>query len=228
MNHSLLKRRTLGKTVLALAFGITGLFSAVQASAQCMSLGTAILSQAGRDTPTGMLNSPSRLALTPAVYRPGSERLIRVSDDSAQPRANIVGMWRFKNVSDGNSYPFPIPFGALIDFGTQQWHDDGTEFTISGGRAPSSGDVCMGVWEKTGQRTYRMKHLALAYVSSDSSPPVSPATFLGPAIVRETVVVSPSGDSFEGTFTVDQYAKDEITLIEHVSGTVTATRFTVD
>ena len=52
--------------------------------------------------------------------------------------------------------------------------------------------------------------------------------FLGPAIMRETVVLDPSGDSFKGTFTIDQYAKDEITLIEHITGTVTATRFTVD
>ena len=86
----------------------------------------------------------------------------------------------------------------------------------------------MGVWEKTGPRTYRLKHLALAYVSSDSSPPVSPATFLGPAIVLETVVLGLSGKSFEGKFTIDQFAKDEMTLIEHISGTVTATRFTVD
>jgi hypothetical protein len=54
------------------------------------------------------------------------------------------------------------------------------------------------------------------------------ATFLGPAIIQETVVLSPSGKSFEGTFTIDPYATDEITLIEHISGTVTATRFTVN
>lgn len=228
MNHTSLKRRTLGKTVLAIAIGITGLFCAVQASAGCSSFGTAIPSPAARDMPTEMWDSPSGMALTRAVYRPGSERLIRVSDDNDRHSAGIVGMWRFNFVSDGNAYPVPIPFGAPIDFGTQQWHDDGTEFIISGNRAPSSGDVCMGVWEQTGPRTYRMKHLALAYVSSDSLPPVSPATFLGPAIMRETVVLSPSGKSFEGTFTIDQYAKDEMTLIEHISGRVTAHRFTVD
>ena len=151
MNHFSLKRRTLGKTVLALAFGISGLFSAVQAGAQCSSLG--VRPRVARDTPTGILDFPSKMELTAAVYRPGSEQLIRVSDDNNRSRASIVGMWRFTFVSDGNAYPAHIPFGVQVDFGTQQWHDDGTEFIISGGRAPSSGDVCMGVWEKTGPRT---------------------------------------------------------------------------
>jgi hypothetical protein len=228
MNRISFTTRTPGKVTLALAFGLTGLFCGAPASAGCSSFDLSSPSPMTREAPARTWEAPLPMSLTPAVYRPGSDLMMRVSDDGDRRSAGIVGMWRFSFVSDGNAYPVQIPYGAQVDFGTQQWHDDGTEFIISGGRAPSSGDVCMGVWEKTGPRTYRMKHLALAYVSSDSTPPASPAMFLGPAIMHEKVVLSPSGKSFEGTFTIDQFAKDEITLIEHISGTVTATRFTVD
>jgi len=219
--------RAVRKTVFAASVGISSLFWAVQASAGCSNLGV-MPSNGWRDLATETSGDFSGATLSAALYRPGSERLIAVSDNEDRHGGGIVGMWRFNFVSDGNAYPIPIPYGAPVDFGTQQWHSDGTEFIISGGRAPSSGDVCMGVWEQTGPRTYRMKHVALAYLSSDSTPAASPATFLGPAIMHEKVVLSASGKTFEGTFTIDQYAKDETTLIEHISGKVTATRFTLD
>jgi len=145
--------------------------------------------------------------------------------------ASIVGMWRVTLVSDGTAYPATIPNGVIVDFGTAQWHSDGTEILISGGRAPSTGDVCMGVWEQTGPATYKLKHIGLSYVSSDTPPPlgpVSPAAFVGPAIIRETITLNRARNSFEGTFTIDQYGADETTLLQHIGGTVTATRFTMD
>ncbi len=166
-----------------------------------------------------------------AVYRPGDGGFVQVSDDEWH-HASVVGMWRVTLISDGTAYPGIIPAGVVADFGTQQWHSDGTEFLISGGRAPSTGDVCMGVWEQIGNRTYKLKHIALAYASSDTPPsqhgPVVPAAYVGPGIIREVVTVSPSGKTFEGTFTIDQYARDEVTLLQHVAGRITGTRFTVD
>src|SRR5450432_2760095 len=166
-----------------------------------------------------------------AVYRPGAGAFVRVSDDDRHD-ASVVGMWRVKLISDGTAYPGYIPPGAVVDFGTQQWHSDGTEFLISGGRAPSTGDVCMGVWEQIGNRTYKLKHIALAYASSDTPPsqhgPVVPAAYVGPGIIREVVTVSASGKTFEGTFTIDQYAQDEVTLLQHIAGKVVGTRVTVD
>ncbi|WP_218511394.1 hypothetical protein [Variovorax sp. dw_308] len=131
----------------------------------------------------------------------------------------IVGMWKSNTLS---------PTGDVLDFGTQQFHSDGTEFLISGGRAPSTGDVCMGVWEQIGPATYKIKHIALGYLSSDSSPPVVPAAFAGPAIIHQIVTLSPSGNKYTGTYTVDIYAKDGVTLVGHGEGTLTGVRFTVD
>ena len=137
----------------------------------------------------------------------------------------IVGTWRFTYTSDGTAYPQPIPYGAQVDFGVHQWHSDGTEMFTSGARAPSTGDVCMGVWKRTGPNTYKMRHIALSWVSADSTPP-GPTQYLGPAIITEQVTLDRAGNRYEGTFTLDQYAKDEVTLLEHIAGKVAATRFT--
>jgi hypothetical protein len=216
-------RRSACGFALAVGLGAFGLAS--QAIAGCTVPGLS------GERPFAPAETQSGGGFMSALYRPGAGRFIRVSDD-AQERDGIVGMWRVTLVSDGTAYPAPIPFGALVDFGTQQWHSDGTEFLISGGRAPSTGDVCMGVWEPMGRRTYKLKHLALAYASSDTPPtqggPVVPAAYIGPGIIGETVTLSGSGKTFEGTFTIDQYARDEVTLLQHIAGKIVGTRFTVD
>ena len=184
------------------------------------------------ESPAG--NGPlnfDRARLISAVYDSNPGGFVRV-DDRGQDRvtrgASIVGTWRFTWTSDGTAYPVPIPYGAVVDFGTQQWHDDGTEFIISGSRPPGSGDTCMGSWEQTGPSAYRFKHIALAWANGDTVPAATPAVYVGPAIMRAAVTLNRSHNAFEGTFTLDQYAKDEVTLLEHVSGRVTATRFSVD
>jgi hypothetical protein len=210
----------------ALLAGLICLGSAM--SSQAMA-GCSWLDRTGSPTPASQEYSPPRFI--PAVYRPGAEGFVRVSDDH-QHGAGIVGLWRVTFVSDGTAYPHPVPFGAVVDFGTQQWHSDGTELLVSGGRAPSTGDVCMGVWEHVSGRTYKLKHIALAYASSDTPAsqggPVAPAAYVGPGIIRETVTLSASGSTFEGTFTIDQYARDEVTLLQHIAGKIVGMRFTVD
>lgn len=225
MNQLSFRRPLLRRLLLIVAMGAAGIASTGQAVAGC-GYPRPLVKQSldgGQRAADGFMS---------AVYRPGSERFLTVSDSEESRGAAIVGMWRITLVSDGTAYPAPIPYGAVVDFGTQQWHSDGTEFLISGGRAPSTGDVCMGVWEQSGPRTYKLKHIALAYVSGDTPPPlggpVVPAAFLGPAIIKEVVTVNRSRDAFEGTFTLDQYAKDETTLLQHIAGKVLGTRFTVD
>jgi len=73
--------------------------------------------------------------------RPGSDNV------------SIVGFWHVKFVSDGISTGIPggVPKGAEVDAGYSQWHSDGTEIMNSGGRAPNTGDFCLGVWAKVGR-----------------------------------------------------------------------------
>ena len=196
-------RQSLGNSLVVLCLGIAGAAATGEAAAGC-----------------GMF--PGHGAAPP--------NWMQEHGNPGRPSHNggIVGTWQVNLVSDGTAYPAIIPVGAPIDFGTAQWHSDGTETLISGGRAPSTADVCMGVWEQTGPNTYKLKHIGLSYASSDSSPPVVPAQFVGPAIIRQTVTLSASGNSYEGHFTIDQYMQDGVTLIEHVGGTVQGVRFTVD
>jgi hypothetical protein len=222
MNQLFSHRPSLAARAIALGFGLFGLASHALA-------GCGLPDSFGE--PPGSRSVAPAGGLMSALYRPGDGRFVRVSDDDDRS-AGVVGMWRIKLFSDGTAYPAVIPFGALVDFGTQQWHSDGTEFLISGGRAPSTGDVCMGVWESMGHRTYKLKHIALAYASSDTPPsqggPVVPAAYVGPGIIREVVTVGPTGKTFEGTFTIDQYAQDEVTLLQHIAGKIVGTRVTVD
>jgi predicted small lipoprotein YifL len=221
MNGISLSRQALARCAVALGLGAAGVGHAI---AGCGLSGPLAI-------PPANWSMSQAGGLLGAVYRPGAERFLPVADDD-QRNSSIVGMWRITLVSDGTAYPAYIPPGAVVDFGTQQWHSDGTEFLISGGRAPSTGDVCMGVWESVGHRTYKLKHIALAYASSDTPAsqggPVVPAAYVGPGIIRQLVTVSASGKTFEGTFTIDQYAQDEVTLLQHVAGKIVGTRVTVD
>ena len=141
---------------------------------------------------------------------------------------SIAGLWKVTFTSDGTAYPGAIPAGVEFDFGTVEWHPDGTEIMISGGRAPSTGSVCMGAWKKTGSRTFKLVHIGLAWSSADSVPAATPAVYLGPGSILETITLSPSGNSYEGPFTIDQYAADGTTLLEHIGGTIKGTRVTAD
>jgi len=78
-------------------------------------------------------------------------------------RAPIVGLWAFKYLSKGNLGTLGIPDGAVLDGGNTLWYADGNENTVSGVRAPATGDVCLGVWIRTGEWTYELNHIGLSF-----------------------------------------------------------------
>jgi hypothetical protein len=138
-----------------------------------------------------------------------------------QSSASIVGMWRVQFTAQGNSAHNPaIPDGALVDFGYSQIHNDGTEMLNSGAHSPATQNFCMGVWGQTGFLTYEINHFALSY--SDTTGAL--ANYVN---IREQFTLSPSGDSFTGTFTIDVYDTSK-NHVDHVAGNITATRITVD
>jgi hypothetical protein len=128
----------------------------------------------------------------------------------------IVGMWKFQFISKGNAPS--IPDGALIDYGFMQWHSDGTEIINSAG-VPGGG-FCLGVWGQTGFLTYEINHFPIAFNPTTGKV----ANYIN---VQEQDTLSPSGDSFTGTFTENVYDPTG-KLVDHLTGTVTATRITVD
>jgi hypothetical protein len=144
--------------------------------------------------------------------------------DNDSGSAAIVGLWKF-------AFTATSPFVGPFDAGYVTWHSDGTEL-MNSGRAPTTGDFCMGVWKQVGRSTYKLNHFALAWTFDASNPGTGPGTggadFVGPANIREEVTVDHSGDSYEGTFTLVQYEPDGVTVITTITGTVTATRITAD
>jgi hypothetical protein len=163
-------------------------------------------------------------------FQPGQARLLRAGfvtiDDRYDDNASIVGFWHVKFVSIGSP---GIRDKTEVDAGYSQWHSDGTEIMNSGGRAPNTGDFCLGVWKKTGERSYKLNHFAAAW--DPTIGPIGPAgpagELIGPANIREEVTLNPDGNQFTGNFTIDQYDESGNSLA-HVQGVITGTRITVD
>jgi hypothetical protein len=217
---------------LAAYTGVALLFASVWSSsarAQGPSANSpARLSGAG----TGCGYSPSEAP--PALARPQQRSgqaqgqfkhasLVLVSGHDRDPdddsdRAAIVGLWKVKFVSKGNT-GMGIPDGATIDEGYATWHSDGTEI-MNSGRAPITGSFCMGVWKKTGRSSYKLNHFALSWDSTGK-------TLVGPANIKEEVATDNNENSYSGTFTIDQY-DTEGHLLAHISGLVSAQRITAD
>ena len=191
--------------MLATTVGALGLavFLVPDASAQCGGL---------------VAHSPKHVNWSLDAAQP---RLLRMVDEEplAAPAIAvvepIVGFWhvKFRAKDDAN-----LPDGFEVDAGYSQWHSDGTEIMNSGKRPPTTGDFCLGVWEKTASRTYKLNHLAAAW--DDKSEAV-----IGPANIREQVTVAADGYHFSGTFTITQYAESGVVL-GHVQGIITGTRIT--
>lgn len=137
------------------------------------------------------------------------------ADTTTQP--TIVGLWKEHWISKGSE---GIPDGTEVDAGYSQWHSDGTEVNVSGMRAPMTGDVCLGVWEKIGPCSYKLNHIGMSYDSTGLN-------LVGPAVIRQNLTLNDKGDEVSGTFTIDQYDESGNKLA-HVQGTIKGTRFTIN
>ena len=136
--------------------------------------------------------------------------------------ASIVGMWRIQFTSLGNTAHNPaIPDGAQIDFGYTQWHSDGTELMNSGGHAANTGNFCMGTWVRSGYFTYELTHFALSYDPTSGN-------LTAKIGILEQVTLDPSGNEFSGTFVINAYNPTTGVQVDHVVGTISGQRITVD
>ncbi len=207
--------RTARRAGLPLVLGVLCLAASGIANASCA--GFLKASEAGHDG-----------RMMPAVFHPDEESGGFLRAGALVPWSSpIVGLWKVEFLARGNSNG--IPDGALIDFGTAIWHEDGTEEMVSGGRAPSTGDVCMGVWEQTGHSSYKLTHVALAWGGT---------SYLGPATIIENITLDPSGNGFHGSFVITQYAAaaapgaefDESSVVPPtpIYGVITGKRVSID
>lgn len=205
--------KTMLRSVAAtMGVGIVSAFFATQASAGCAEL------RQPQTAPPAWQPQPSW-----PLQQSGPTGFIRTAflqvSDEAPRSASIVGFWKFTFTAKGNG-PYGPPDGAPIDAGYVTWHSDGTELTNSS-RPPASSSFCMGVWKQTGHATYKLNHYALSWTPDGG-------TFVGPANIREEITVDRRGNTYTGTFTIDQYDQTETTVLAHIAGTVTGTRITAD
>ncbi len=200
------------------AFGalLLTLFFAAPASAQC----------GGAAQPLG-----HHASWHPQFRQPGLQlAAFTKAGERFDDEVSIIGFWHVKFFSDGVTFGVPggLPPGAEVDAGFSQWHSDGTEIMNSGHFAPNESNFCLGVWEQTGLREYKLNHFATFWDPTKGT--VGPAgptgELVGPADVHETVTLAPNGESFAGTFTIDQY-DESLNLLEHLQGKITGTRITV-
>jgi hypothetical protein len=152
-------------------------------------------------------------------FQSDAASLLRVGEDHDP----IVGMWHVTFTAEGNN-PGP-PDNTPIDNALVTWHSDGTEL-MNSARPPQDGDFCMGVWKKTGHNHYKLNHFAwLANDTTNAPSGIGDPT--GPGRLFEEITLSPDGNHYTGSFTLDAYDTAG-NRVAHIIGTISATRITLD
>jgi len=185
-------------------------------------------SQAG----CGQYDAPAKSALDWRSPSSGSVRFIhadyrsdyRLAGDSSdwheQAKPPITGLWYFTYLSKGNT-ALGIKDGTPLDAGNTIWFADGNEMTSSAVRAPDTGSICLGTWERTGDRTYELNHIGLSW------DPVHNVT-AGPAFIKQFVTLEPGADKYTGVVTIIQYKADGKNVDVELKGIIVASRETVN
>jgi hypothetical protein len=118
----------------------------------------------------------------------------------------------------------PIP-STVVDNMLAIWHSNGTDIIVSD-RPPQDGQICLGVWKRTGTRKYYLNHIP--WLGNDlTNAPSGIGNPTGPAQLTENVTLSPTGNYYSGTFTLSAY---DLNVNHPVTfkGTLSATRVTTD
>jgi hypothetical protein len=138
------------------------------------------------------------------------------SDDS------IVGMWHATLTAEGNE--LGPPDGAPIDNALVVMHSDGTD-VMNSNRPPQDGNFCLGVWKKVGKRHYKINHIAWS-INDTQNAPSEIGNPSGPIRIYQELTLSPDGNHYTGTFTLDAYDTFG-NVVLHIVGVVNATRVTL-
>jgi hypothetical protein len=173
--------------------------------------------------------APAHLAQT-ALLRGGLAPEGVQSSDGDGDDAGIVGLWQWSYTSEGSA---PVaPDGAVVDSGYKQLFADHNELVVSGERAPLTGAVCIGMWQKVGEHTYVVNHFGAGWEPDnpiDQTKNKNLESFLGPARIQEVIVLSEDGKSFTGSFTADQFTNaDTKTPFVHLQGKLAGKRLTIN
>jgi hypothetical protein len=123
---------------------------------------------------------------------------------------SIVGLWRV-TYTETNGTPFSDSL--------KEWHSDGTEFE-NVNHNPVVGSVCVGVWKQVGPRDVRLHHMGFLFNAAGDPN--------GTFTVDETNTVANNGMTYSGKFTFRIYDVNGLYTGTEFTGTVAATRITVN
>jgi len=119
----------------------------------------------------------------------------------------IVGLWNSEFLGvDGSD-----------DKGFDSFYADGNELLVDNS-APATDNVCSGVWEQTGPRTYNVNHPSWDFDLFGN--------LVGIVVLSETITVDKNGNKFKGTGSVTVYDPILSTIVYQTTGTLTGTRIT--
>ena len=164
----------------------------------------------------------------PAAFHPqlGSPHFMHAAlfDDDDNHGPSIVGMWHvILTAHTINGTAIPPDAYPMIDNAFAVFHSDKTEIMESA-RPPQDGNFCLGVWQKSGARSYYVNHLP--WLGNDTAnAPAGIGNPTGGAQITERVTVSEDGKSYSGSFTLVAYNLDGTKAITF-TGVVAATRIT--
>ncbi len=165
----------------------------------------------------------------PAAWHPqlGSAHLMRTAlfdDDDDRDSPSIVGMWHVTFTAHTiNGNPIPSNAYPMIDNAMVVWHSDKTEIMESA-RPPQDGNFCLGVWEKTGVRSYYVNHLPWLGNDTTNAPSGIGNPTAG-AQITEHVTLSEDGSKYSGSFTLEAYNLDGTKAVTF-TGVIAGTRIT--
>jgi len=150
----------------------------------------------------GMKMAHTQSTATAAVTQAVSE-----AENLAPHEATAVGLWQSTFAgTDGSTF-----------VGFETIYADGNELLIDNS-APATDNVCSGVWEQIGPRTYKINHPSWDFDLSGN--------LIGVVVLIETITIDERGNKFKGTETVTVYDPTVSTIIYQVSGTLTGARIT--
>jgi len=162
--------------MFGLAIGLCAAFAS-RAQAQC---GLSLQQHGNRTAFAATMSSAGNQSNMPATASIAQDSPVNDTHDDT----TIVGLWDVKFISENQ----------VVDEGFDQYHSDGLEI-LNDTPPPATGNVCLGVYEKTGARTLKLKHPSWIYDSTNT-------TVIGQAIILENVKLDRGGRTFTGTFTV--------------------------
>jgi hypothetical protein len=156
------------------------------------------------------LNHNNQVAFRAAL--PLIEERTTVQDAAPQKgeEVTIVGLWDVKFLFEGQ----------VVDEGFDQYHSDGTEI-LNDTPPPATGNVCLGVYAKTGTNTLKLRHPSWIYDPTNTM-------VIGRATILERITLDRFGRSFRGNFTIQFRDLAGNPLAPDFSGQLRGDRITPD